>query len=148
MNLTSFFLVIGMSFSLVLTACQSAPSMVIEEENQSLGEIKRALIAIMGDPRKTSENQREFTSQYFGRKEDPKFDPNKVKERLFAKFLILGERRPYDIEITVYVEEKVGRGYKVIGTDPSVAKSLTKELQLRLNQSREGRNIIDDFRAF
>jgi len=148
MKLTPLFLSVILLLTAVISGCGSSSGIRIEEENQSLGEIKRALIAIMGDPRKTSQNQREFTSNYFGRKEDPKFDPNKVKERLYAKFIILGDRRPYDIEITVFVEEKVGRSYKAIGTDPSVAKSLAKELESRLNQSRDGRNIIDDFRAF
>lgn len=142
-----FVFVTTMFLASVFTGCATT-TVTIEEENQSLGEIKRALIAIMGDPRKTSENQREFTSQYFGRKEDPKFDPNKVKERLYATFTILGDRRPYDIDITVYVEEKVGRSYQNVGTDPTVARSLAKELQARLNQSRDGRNIIDDFKVF
>lgn len=143
----AFLFILALGLSLNLVSCVTT-TVTISEENQSLGEIKRALTAIMGEPRSVSGNQREFTSQYFGRKEDPKFDPTKAKERLFAKFLILGDRRPYDIEITVYSEERTGRTYQVIGTDPTMAKALAKELETRLNQSRDGRNIIDDFRAF
>lgn len=123
-------------------------SILVNEPEQSLAEIKKAVIAIMGEPRKLSENQRQFTSQYFSRTPDAKFDPLKSKERLYAVMTILGARRPYDVEIRALVEKRRGKTYEEVGEDVAMSKKLAKELQERLNQSRDGRNMIDDFRAF
>lgn len=120
----------------------------LEEGEQSLAEIKRAIVSVMGDPRAVSQNQREFTSQYFSRKADANFNPIKSKERAYAIFSILGTRRPYNIEIHVLVERRSGRIYVESGEDTPSAQKLVLELKNRLNQSREGRNLIDDFRAF
>jgi hypothetical protein len=143
-----------MKLSLVLVtlvfiaACATSESYRIEEQNISLGDIKQAVTAIIGDPRAVSENQRTYFSQYFSRTVDPKFDPMRARERLFAKIVILGDRRPYDLAVEVIVEERVGSSYSVVGHDMPEAKRLGKELRARLNQSREGRNVIDGFRAF
>ena len=64
----------------ILWGCASG-DYTVEDQNKSLGQIKNAIVAIMGDPRHLSENQREYTSQYFSRKDDAKFDPEKSKER-------------------------------------------------------------------
>ncbi len=128
--------------------CASEETVTLSDGEQSLAELKKAIVAVMGDPRKLSENQREFTSQYFSKKADPTFDPEKSKERLYATMTVLGARRPYDIEIRAFVERKVGKHYELYGEDSPTAKKLAKELKEKLNQSRDGRNVIDDFRAF
>jgi hypothetical protein len=133
-----------------MLGCASYESATVSESEQSLADIKKSIVSLMGDPRIVSENQREFTSQYFAKKPDPKvdFDPQKVNIRHYAVMTILGARRPYDIEIKAFVERRQGRVYIIDGQDSEVAKKLAKELKDRLNQSRENRNLIDDFRAF
>lgn len=128
--------------------CATDEAITLSDGEQSLAEIKKAIVGVMGDPRRVSENQREFTSQYFSKKADPSFDPEKSKERMFATMLVLGARRPYDIEIRAFVEKKIGKHYELSGEDTPTAKKLAKELKEKLNQSRDGRNIIDDFHAF
>ena len=127
-----------------LVACQSN-SIKIETE-ASLADVKKAVTAAIGEPRFVSQNQREFTSIYFGRKSGSE-GVEKLKERLYSHILILGSRRPYTIEIKVLVEEKVGSTYEHVGEDPSVAKKLKLDIEAKL-QSRENRNFIDDFRPF
>lgn len=131
----------------LLVSCATG-SYKVAELNQSLGDIKRAVTSVIGEPRVLSENQRTYLSQYFSRKPDPKFDPMKSSERMYAKIVILGDRRPYDIEIQVLVEERDESSYVSAGVDMDQAKKIAKDLRQKLNQSREGRNVIDDFRAF
>jgi hypothetical protein len=141
-------LALVLSFLIFSMGCSSTQSYRITEQNISLADIKKSITSIISDPRAVSENQRTFLSQYFSRKVDPKFDPNKAKERMYAKLVILGDRRPYDIDVQVIVEEKNGNSYSEVGLDIPEAKKLGKELRIKLNQSREGRNVIDGFRAF
>jgi hypothetical protein len=141
-------ILLGFIFCL-LAGCASDEAVTLTDgPEQSLAEIKKAIVSVMGDPRKVSENQREFTSQYFSKKADSNFDPEKSKERVFAKMTVLGARRPYDVEIRAFVEKRVGKHYEPDGEDTATAKKLAKELKEKLNQSRDGRNVIDDFHAF
>lgn len=132
----------------IFSACSSTTGFRLSDQNVSLGEIKKAITAVIGDPRSISENQRTYLSQYFSRKPDPKFDAQKSRERLFSKIVILGDRRPYDLDIEVIIEQRFDRAYEQVGTDISQAKELGKQIRTRLHQGREDRNVIDDFRAF
>ena len=120
----------------------------LSDVNYSLGEIKQVINSVVGDPRSQSQNQRTYFSQYFGLKGDKKFDPDKSKKRLYAKITILGDRRPYDIAVDVFIEQKNGPQYEEIGTDPAKAEKFAKEIEDRLHKGIENRNVIDDFRAF
>ncbi|MGZ5279894.1 MAG: hypothetical protein ACXWC9_08130 [Pseudobdellovibrionaceae bacterium] len=132
---------------LLLSACMSG-TYRISDQNLSLGEVKRIVTSVIGDPRVLSENQRTFYSRYFSRRPDSGFDPEKSRERLYAKVVVLGDRRPYDVEVEVFVEERSGKSYEQVGTDLSEAKKLGQDLRSRLHQGRNERNAIDDFRAF
>ena len=120
----------------------------LEEQNYSLGEIKQVVLSVIGDARKQSQNQRTFLSQYFGLKNDKKFDSNKSKKRQYARIVILGDRRPYDIAIDVVVEQKNGSEYEEVGLDTRKAQEIKKEIEERLHKGIENRNVIDDFRVF
>ena len=130
------------------TSCVTKSDARLSEQNQSLSEIKQAIIAVIGEPRHVSENQRTVVSQYFGRKKDRRFDPQTSKIRMYSRVTILGDRRPYDITVDVVVEEKQGRNYQPVVTDPAEAKAIIADIKKRLHQSLEERNVIDDFRAF
>lgn len=134
-------------FLLLVSGCASS-TYIIDSQNYSLGELKKILIGLTGEPRKVSENQRTLYSRYFSRKNDPKFDPEKSAERLYAKIAILGDRRPYDVEVQVIIEAKDEKNYVDEGPDEIETNKLGRDIKIRLNQSREDRNVIDDFRAF
>ncbi|MCE3010518.1 MAG: hypothetical protein LW875_07895 [Proteobacteria bacterium] len=121
----------------------------LEDQNKSLMIIRQGIEGVMGGaPRWVSRNQREFHSHYFSRKEDPKFNPTTSRERVYAKFLVLGDRRPYNVEIEVIVQKRSPNGYETIGSDEKLALDLKRELKTRLHQSQDQMNVIDDFRAF
>jgi hypothetical protein len=139
-----FFLTIFLS---ALVGCVSR-GYLIDNQNYSLGDLKKTLVAIIGEPRQVSENQRTIYSRYFSRRPDSRFDPEKSPERLYAAITILGDRRPYNVQIEVIAEIKEGSSYVSQGSDEIETNKLGRGIRTRLNQGREERNIIDDFRAF
>lgn len=133
--------------AIFLSGCVSDPN-IVDADEFSLADAKRAVLSLMGDPRATSENQREFTSQYFSKQADPKFDANKAPRRWYSVVTVLGARRPYSIEVHAYSEVKRSGVYMNEGEDFDLGKTIAQQIRKRLNQSRDGRNVIDDFRAF
>jgi hypothetical protein len=125
-----------------------ATGAAISEANYSVGEIKQVIQSIVGEFRTQSQNQRTIYSKYFGTKKDKDFDEKKSKKRLYAVVTILGDRRPYDIDVEVIVEAKVGSGYEESGSDQIKAQEIADEIVRRLHEGIENRNVIDDFRAF
>jgi len=139
---------LGIGFlAFVFFACASQVYRIANQDI-SLADMRRAVVSVVGDPRELSQNQRVYFSQYFSRKPDPKFDPEKSKERLYAKVSVLGDRRPYNIEVEVLIEKRDFGEYVLAGLDYPLAQKIGKDIRSKLNQSRENRNAIDDFRAF
>jgi hypothetical protein len=107
--------------------------------------------------RQTSPNGREYFSDYFIAS-DRKFKPaEKSPVRSYAHVLVLGDRRPYVIEVLVHTEKASKAamaasgnttGYEEIGLDKGLAKVVRKRVLQQLNKRREDLNIIDDFRVF
>ena len=102
--------------------------------------------------RKVSLNGREFLSHYFLVKGDKYFRAKNAPVRYFAKVWVLGDRRPYKVEVIVYKEKRrvidqQAQYYKT-GTQKEIAKRLAKDIQKTLSKRRDKRNIIDDFRVF
>lgn len=129
------------------TSCVTEGHTILNSD-RSVREIRAALVAIAGEPRKENENHRVFLSEYFPRNPDPNFKANKAKERLFGRFTVLGDRRPYDIQVEVVAEVKTPDGYEEQGVDESLSQELANQLKKELLKSREGRNVIDDFKPF
>jgi hypothetical protein len=130
--------------------CETGGGILIKEQALSLNEIRESIAAIAGKPREISQNQREYYSQYFPRNPGKaNFDPTQATERMYAHFWILGERRPYDVRVQVMSERKGTDGYFLYGEDEGLTKKVGNELREQLlNQSRDERNVIDNFRPF
>jgi hypothetical protein len=111
-------------------------------------EIRSAFVSVAGEPRKESGNRRTFESEYFPRNPDNNFKPAKARERLFGRFVILGDMRPFDIQVEVVIEVKTPDGYDEVGVDEALSHELANSLKKELIKSSEGRNVIDDFRPF
>lgn len=129
-----------------LVSC-SSPSR-IENQNHSLVNIKKVIISVIGEPRLLRNNQRVYYSEYFGRKSDNQFDPQKSPVRYYTLISVAGDRRPYDLDVEVIVEKKNGQFFEEIGSDEKLAIEIAEKIKSRLNQGLEDRNVIDDFRAF
>lgn len=130
-----------------LASCQTTGA-VIRDTPMSLAEIRRVTITVIGDPRKTNENGHELESTYFDKKKKPIERPNEVKERYYTRVTILGDRRPYDIQVQCLAEIRTPDGYEDAGEDDGLATEWASEIKKALHESREKRNFIDDFKAF
>jgi hypothetical protein len=130
-----------------MTGCQ-APAK-INNVALSLQTVKKTINNIIPQGMKDeSLNGREITSGYFNPKNWEE-DATDKAERAYAKVLILGEGRPYRIDVHVFKEKKNKSGtYHKTGEDRKVTKELVDRLKDALADRREDRNIIDDFRAF
>ena len=143
---------------LILTGCASSlgnrKALRINDLDWPLAELRGLAASILpAGPRATSPNGRELLSRHFILEGSSGYKPaGDATERYFAQILILGDRRPYDIEILVTQEKRVLRGnqfnYVVTGHDTRLAKELERKLRSELSKRREDRNIIDDFRVF
>ena len=71
--------------------------------------------------------------------------------RSYAQVYILGDRRPYVIEVYVNKQRRVSAQsseYVDEGSDQEIAKVVYQRIQFQLSKRREDLNIIDDFRIF
>lgn len=105
---------------------------------------------------KRSQNNRIFYSDYFiyrsGKFERYNFTNN---VRMFAIVKVLGDLRPYTVEVEVVVQMakiKNNQGewskFVNIGTNHSIAKNISYQINRWLVLSTSDTNVVDDFRAF
>ena len=133
---------------LFFSGCSVQRGVLLNHHNRSLRDLRQAIVAIAGEPRSISQNQREIYSDYFPREKSPDFNPNLAIERLFAKFTILGDRRPYNIIVEVYPEKLVSGRYERQRLDLEMSKRIARELRKFLVESPADRSILDSFRPF
>ncbi|MGZ3940357.1 MAG: hypothetical protein ACXVBK_16420 [Flavisolibacter sp.] len=128
--------------------CQTE-GVYLRETPLNISETRRAVVSVIGQPRATSENGREMLSKYYDRKGNSEEQVKNARERLSTHVTILGDRRPYDIQIEVVVEIRDHSGvYQVVERDDTKARKIALEVQKALVQSRDNRNIIDDFKPY
>lgn len=119
----------------------------VRDMNRSMSDIQTAIRNLYGVQSKSDNEKILYTPPL-------KKDPNdttpeaKMRERVIARIVIMGDRRPYDILVQVYLEHKVRGGWVEVGLDEVLSQEFAKEINRELIESRENRNVIDDFRAF
>jgi hypothetical protein len=137
--------------ALVLGACSMRGAVRLEDQRIPLEDIiKTVQNNLPGGLKKFSQNGREHTSNYFARGKDGTFVPaGSSPVRHFAFITILGDRRPYDIEIRVFTEKRASTGqFDQVGQDEGLARVVSRRIDQALHKGREGRNLIDDFKPF
>jgi len=133
---------------LAITGCQTS-GVMLRETPLNVSETRRAVVSVIGQPRITSENGRELLSNFYDRKGHSDEKSKSLRERLYTHVTVLGDRRPYDIQIEVVVEIRDQDGvYQVVEHDDARAEKIALDVQKALVQSRDNRNIIDDFRPY
>jgi hypothetical protein len=141
-----------MNFILFLiSGCSLMMYQTTDDISLSVGTITKVVISSFPiGLREKSQNGRELLSAYFSPKqEDLYFDPEKSPHRAYIKAIILGDRRPFSLDVGVFIEERVGlKEYRLMKYDKKLAIKYSNIIQERLAQSREDRNVIDDFRPF
>ncbi|MBS1969122.1 MAG: hypothetical protein JSU04_02375 [Bdellovibrionales bacterium] len=133
---------------LVFAGCQTS-GVYLRETPLNVSDTRKAVVSVIGQPRLTSENGRELLSKYYDRKGNSDDQMKTARERLTTHVTILGDRRPYDIQIEVVVEIRDKEGvYQIVERDDARAEKIAKDIQKALVQSRDNRNIIDDFKPY
>lgn len=130
-----------------MVACQHS-GVQLGETNSSLAEIKRAAVEVIGEPRGVSENGFELKSKYYDKKGEPIEKMEDAKDRYYTHVMIVGDRRPYDVSVQVIVEVRTPEGFEQVDDDEFKAEEVADKIKKALHESREKRNVIDDFQAF
>lgn len=142
------FCLFALSLGLFLTGCRTG-GVILRETPLSVSETRRVVVSVIGEPRSVSQNGREILSKFYDRKEKAIPRMEMARERFYTHVTILGDRRPYDIQVEVLVEGRNADGaFEVISRDDDRATTIAEKLRQALNQSRDTRNVIDDFRSF
>jgi hypothetical protein len=96
-----------------------------------------------------SPNGRELFSDYFVISGGEFEEAEGAGVRHQAVISILGDRRPYSIEVKVirYRRDK-NNVLQQIGQDEGVARVIVRRIQQDLYKRRDNRNVVDDFRVF
>lgn len=145
MKKISLFLILFLTLD--LTGCKSGAQ--LEDVNASLKEIQKAVYIVIGKPRQSNTDSKEILSQYRDNKGKPISRPEKVRERVFTVVYILGDRRPYSIQVEVVYEMKNEIGqYAIIKKDENAAALISNKIKAELAQSRDGQSVLDDFKPF
>jgi hypothetical protein len=105
---------------------------------------------------KTSYNHREFESRPFVVKQDPTVKKQVYHDRGIATVVVLGDGRPYNVEVTVEIQRgKISASKTDLATEYShdhydkiLAKKLLDKILAVLDRRQHDDNIIDDFRPF
>ena len=104
--------------------------------------------AMPGGIRKRSRNNRVFYGHYHPPGKNPKINARRKLIRAHAVIKILGDRRPYAIEIQYLIEKYKEGDYEVSKNDAGLADGVKKKLEDYLGSRPDNRDLIDDFRAF
>jgi hypothetical protein len=125
----------------------------MSEVEAALTEIRTVVGAVVPvGLRGVSPNGREMFSRHFIITKDRYKPAADALERYYAQITILGDRRPYDIEILVVHEKRVLRDdrftYVISGYSQDLARELVQNIRKELSKRREERNVVDDFRVY
>ncbi|MEK2643708.1 hypothetical protein [Bdellovibrio sp. BCCA] len=134
--------------TLLLSSCRTG-GVIIRETPLNVSETRRAVMAVIGEPRSVSQNGREILSQFYDKKNKVIEKMDMARERYYTHVTVLGDRRPYDVQVEVLVEGRNEEGgFDLLDRDDDRAGVIAEKIRQSLNQSRDTRNVIDDFRSF
>lgn len=130
-------------------SCQT-PGYYISDSTLVIPETRKAVTAVIGKPQLVSLNGRELISEYH----DSKFKMINLEEvpqvRYFTKVIILGARRPYEINIQVMRQDYEAETRTYIDTelDEGLTEKRAKEIKKALNYSLEKQQRFDGDNPF
>lgn len=137
-----------LSLMLSIVGCRTG-GVILRETPMNVSETRRIIVAVMGEPRSVSQNGRELLSKYYDKNNKQITNMDMARQRLYTHVTVLGDRRPYDVQVEVLVEERSPSGsFEMTRRDDVKAADVAEKIRQTLNQSRDNRNIIDDFRSF
>lgn len=138
---------IFITFLFFIGACRTG--VLLKNTPLGLVETKKAIVEVIGNPRKVERGGRELISQYHDRSGQPFEENSKPNERYYTSVLIQGDRRPYDLEVEVVIETMNEMNeFEAYDRSDGMAYETVEKIRKVLNESREKRNLLDDFRPF
>jgi hypothetical protein len=134
---------------LILTACATA-TITLDDLDYSTVDIQKAASTVLAvGIQPTEGNERILESKHFrvpfSKRAERVQDDDVV--RGIARIDIIGDRRPYSLDITVTIEEKNGNVWTPAGRDKRLAKLVADQIQDYLVKHKD-KNLIDHFRPF
>lgn len=151
--MTKKFWVAFLSSAVVLASasCNSLSGQYVEKKgvNASIQGLIKAFDRATNGLRGKSANGRELVSRYQKPGSDSFDNAGGDDVRAYSRLIILGDRRPYTIQVQHVIEERnKGEGYVIKGYDDVIARqTLRKVLQFLVNRP-DREDFIDDFKAF
>jgi hypothetical protein len=137
---------------LFITSCASThegPGADRKGVNASVIHIIKAFDKAAVGIRGRSANGRELVSKYHSPNGDGYDYAATSAERAYSKLKILGERRPYNLQVHYIVEERNSKGiYQIKKYDEGKAQKVLKSLIDYLVTRPDREDFIDDFRPF
>jgi len=138
--LTTTFLLLG------LTGCVSS-GYYLDDVNVNMQDIRTA-IRNLYVIQSVSENERVIITEPMRKDPNDTTPAKQMKERMYARIVIVNDRRPYRVHVQAYEERKVGGEWVELDIDERLSTDIAREIHRELIESRGKRNVIDDFRAF
>lgn len=138
------------SLSATIWSCQTTEGFIISETGLAIRPTRIAITAALGEARVISQNGREISTHYHDRKLKYLEVTPKTQERLYTKIIILGARRPYDLEVQVHIEQRDPdtRNFHDVGIDEQLSLKQARAVQEALHQSLEKSQVIDEGAPF
>lgn len=141
-------------FAVVLvssSSCTSLSGSYVEKKgvNASIQGLIKAFDRATNGLRGKSANGRELVSRYQKPGSNSYENAGSEDVRAYSRLLILGDRRPYTIQVQYVIEERTkGEGYQSKRYDDAIARqTLRKVLEFLVNRP-DREDFIDDFKAF
>lgn len=134
---------------IILVSCQTTGYFITESPLQ-LPEIRKAVNVVIGKPRQVSLNGRELVSEYHDAKFLAMGDMSKNPDRYQTKVVVLGPRRPYDINVLVSLEqfEDQTMSYVFRGIDDGLSRQRAIVIKKTLNLSLDSKSGFDGDKPF
>jgi hypothetical protein len=149
MNIKLIFLL----YFLFMLGCQT-PGYFIMDHPQQLSEIRKAVNVVMGKTKLVSLNGRELYSNYHDEKFEPIEEDLVIIEEPFyryqTKVMVLGPRRPYEINVQVIVEqfEAETKKFLPVGIEDDLSRQRAISLKKALNLSPGIKAGFDEEKPF
>lgn len=117
--------------------------------NSSVAGLIKAFDRATTGLRGKSANGREIVSRYQIPGSQSRENAGMQRERAYSRLLILGDRRPYTIQVQHVIETKTSGGsYELKAYDETVAQDVMKKMLQFLVTRPDREDFIDDFKTF
>lgn len=134
----------------MLVGCQTPAGYFIMDSPLQVADIRIAANVVIGKPRLVSANGRELYSEFHDQGFQPLEELTKSADRYYTKVLILGPRRPYEVQTIVFKEtwDADYSRFEGQGADEDLSLKRARAIKKVLNISLEKERGFDVSKPF